>query len=531
MKFRTKLQIFGLPLIVIPLIVTATVYSLFVSRTITETKKELLSAQLNLLSNRITASQEVLSKVGFQDNEFFIKNALDSISINFSKLLGPGESFIIFSEQGEYLKGSIDATGNILAKTDPLQAAINPSAGMLVVSSPFLPRPTARHLVAHGRFEPWGWYLVVAADEETIYSSLRRATLVSLVISALSIILATLGFFLISARISEPLARLTNIARKMGEGTLDIRTGIQENDEIGLLASEFDSMAGRISSLNKGLEKTVHERTSALQESNAELSKTITELRILQNQMIQQEKMAALGGMVAGISHEINTPIGNCITAASFLEDSVKDLEIKFNDRTLDTESMGNFIAQCKEVAQITLLSLRHASELVSSFKKVAVDQELDDMSLFDIGEYIANILVSLRPSFKKTKIAITTDLPENLVIESYPSAFIQIISNLVMNSLIHAYTPTSAGMIAIKVLKEDSFLTLDYSDDGLGMDTETARRIFDPFFTTTRGRGGVGLGMHIVYNIVTLKLNGKIFVKSEPGKGMNCIIRIPLKP
>jgi len=281
----------------------------------------------------------------------------------------------------------------------------------------------------------------------------------------------------------------------------------------------------------KDLEMTVRDRTVALEKSNAELSANVSELRAMRDQMIQQEKMAALGGMVSGVAHEINTPIGNSITAASYLEQAVGELERKFSDGTLDRRSMNEFLAQCKEISQITLVNLRRAAELVASFKKVAVDQEVDVQSRFSVREYLESILISLRPSLKSTKIEVALECSDDLAIRSYPGALSQIVTNLVMNSLMHAYSPGSAGRILIRAAETDGQLILEYSDDGGGMSEETAKRIFEPFYTTKRGKGGVGLGMYIVYNMVTQKLNGTIEIGGRPGEGMTCTIRVPTGP
>ncbi len=269
----------------------------------------------------------------------------------------------------------------------------------------------------------------------------------------------------------------------------------------------------------------------AAEEANDRLARTIEDLREAQEQLILQERRATLGDIVAGVAHEINTPIGNSLTVASFLEQREREFEDALSGgRRPDADGLGGFLRCCKEVASILLTNLRRAAELVSSFKEVAVDRDADRECVFDVRNYIGDVLVSLGPSFRKAGVSVESECPAGFVARGFPGDFSQILTNLAMNSLIHGFPPGRKGRVAIKVSETEGGLSLEYSDDGTGMPEDVVKRIFDPFFTTKHDKGCVGLGMNVVYNLVTQKLKGTIAVKSEVGRGMTCTIRIPVR-
>ncbi len=272
--------------------------------------------------------------------------------------------------------------------------------------------------------------------------------------------------------------------------------------------------------------KTAEKQLAA---TNEELSQTLDELRNTQGELLRQEKMAALGELVAGVAHEINTPVGVGITAVSFLDQQIHDFAKLFSGTALRKSDVQKFIEACQESSDIINLNLTRAAELVKSFKQVAVDQTAEQERVFNLEEYLRSILLSLHPALKKTQIKVEVECPPDLLLYSYPGVFSQIVTNLINNSLLHAYQPGESGKIKIRIATENNVLTLFYSDDGCGMNEDVLKRMFDPFFTTKRITG-TGLGMHIVHNLVVQKLHGRIEAKSEESKGFTCTIRIPLQ-
>jgi len=278
--------------------------------------------------------------------------------------------------------------------------------------------------------------------------------------------------------------------------------------------------------LNEQLESRVEQRTAALQSANAELRSTLDRLTIAQRQLFESEKLASLGGLVAGIAHEINTPLGIGVTAASHLQEEAARMSRLIESGDLRTEDLDEFRYTARESSDMILRNLQRADRLVKSFKQVAVDQSSEARRVVDLGVCLNEILTTLGPSLKKTPHRVEIDCPPGLIIETAPGALYQIITNLVMNSLTHGFEGGRAGGIRIGVSWHDRVVSIDYRDEGRGMDDTVRSHIFEPFFTTRRGQGGSGLGMHIVYSLVTQVLEGSIDCESTPGIGTRFLIR-----
>ncbi|WP_066054386.1 sensor histidine kinase [Robertmurraya korlensis] len=268
------------------------------------------------------------------------------------------------------------------------------------------------------------------------------------------------------------------------------------------------------------LEKTVQERTLNLQV-------TLEDLQLTQKQLVESEKMAALGALVAGVAHEINTPVGVSVTANSFLQQKTKEMLNVLEENKLKKSDLTGYLSAANESTQIISNNLKRASELVKGFKQVAVDQTSEVKREFGVKGYLEEIIFSLGPSMKSSHVDVKLEVSEDILITSYPGVFSQIFTNLIINSLTHAFNKDK-GTILIKVTKT-SQLILEYRDNGKGMLPEVKKKIFDPFFTTNRANGGTGLGMHIVYNLVTQTLGGTITCESMHNEGTTFMINLPL--
>jgi len=282
-----------------------------------------------------------------------------------------------------------------------------------------------------------------------------------------------------------------------------------------------------IRQLNAVLESRVLARTHDLQETNNTLTATLVDLKQMRTHLIEAEKMASLGELVAGIAHEINTPVGNSITAISHLENNNNDFGNKFSRGTMKKSDLENYLEVVRSVVKIVSTNLTRAAELIRSFKKVAVDQSVEERRNFCLEEYMNDILISLKPQLKKTRHKMLFHCPADIIVYWDPGALWQIMANLLSNSLLHAYGEDSEGLITIDVFRDGEYILIRYADDGKGMLPEVQKKIFEPFFTTKRGTGGSGLGMNIVYNLVVFKMNGRIECNSKLGAGTEFIIRI----
>ena len=278
--------------------------------------------------------------------------------------------------------------------------------------------------------------------------------------------------------------------------------------------------------LNAELEKRVFLRTGELEDSNIALKESLMKLQETQRSLVEAEKMASLAVLVAGVAHEINTPVGISFTAASYLRQQTDILNAKFSQGTMKRSELESYINTTLESTKVLLDNIEKASEHINSFKKVAVDQASKEKRVFNLKGYINEVLLSLQPAFKKTKHKVVVTGKDNINIESMPGALSQIITNLVMNSLKHGFEGIASGEIKIDVDIDRDIAIFRYSDNGIGMDQETKEKMFDPFFTTKRGTGGSGLGMHIVYNLVTQSFKGIIAFESFPNKGTSFEIK-----
>ena len=281
-------------------------------------------------------------------------------------------------------------------------------------------------------------------------------------------------------------------------------------------------------SMEKQNEARLEERTRELERMNRELEGSITQLRSTQQQLIQSEKLASLGSLVAGVSHEINTPIGIARTAASHLEDRTRNL-LGSPSGSPDCNGLARFKDVALEATTIISTNLARAARLVRSFKQIAVDQTHSQYRRFPLHAHIEETLFSLRPRLKSTRHTVRVDGPEEISILNDPGALSQITTNFVMNSLQHAFENEKEGEMRFAIRKRDDMVFIEYEDTGKGLDPEALRHIFDPFFTTRRGSGGTGLGMHIVYNLVTRTMKGEILCENADHGGFRAKVTLPV--
>lgn len=253
-------------------------------------------------------------------------------------------------------------------------------------------------------------------------------------------------------------------------------------------------------------------------------------LRLEENnrQLMESEKMASLGELVAGIAHEINTPLGVGVTAASRIEMLNNKYISILKSGKMRKEDLADYMNKIMETTEILQLNLNKGAELITSFKQIAVDRTNDLMDKIDIKDYVDKIVLSLRHEYKKSKHIIINNLPQ-ITINTYPGRISQIFTNLLINSIIHGFENIEEGKIEIKGHIEGNYLIIEFIDNGVGISKENIKKIFDPFFTTKRGSGGSGLGLNLVYNLVTTKLNGNITCKSVLNEGTTFTIKIPL--
>jgi signal transduction histidine kinase/ligand-binding sensor domain-containing protein len=292
----------------------------------------------------------------------------------------------------------------------------------------------------------------------------------------------------------------------------------------------------RLREEKENLEKQVKERTNTIEEKKDELKQQKEELQVslerlqaTQAQLIQSEKLAALGGLVAGVAHEINTPVGISVTAASSLAEETRKMADQYKTDKISRAEFKEYLNAANQSAKLILSNMERTATMVQSFKQVSVDQSTEQKRSFKLKEYSEDVIRSLYPRLKGKRIRISMNIDEKLELNSYPGAFSQILTNLILNSLVHGFEKKENGNINISARQEDKNIMIEYEDDGRGIPKQNLDKIFDPFFTTNK-KAGTGLGLHIVYNIVGQKLSGSISCSSDKEKGVRFKIKIPVE-
>lgn len=292
-----------------------------------------------------------------------------------------------------------------------------------------------------------------------------------------------------------------------------------------LSAQENERINQELEKANEGLELKVAERTR-------ELETTLSELKSMQGKLIEAEKMASLGNLVAGIAHEVNTPIGIAVTANSSATDKLVELEKLLEQQKLSKQALEEGMLHLTECLNISHVNLQRAAKLINDFKQTAVDQSSLELLEINLKSYLEKSIHSLLPITRKNNVTVSISCEDEIELVTVPGALSQIILNLINNSCVHGFQSRQDNRIEIKLARSEDLHSciLIYQDNGVGMSKEVQTRIFEPFYTTKRGNGGSGLGMSIVYNLATQALQGTISLTSEPGKGTKVVLTLPVK-
>ncbi len=387
-------------------------------------------------------------------------------------------------------------------------------------------------------------YLYIQSSNKALKDFISTLTFVAIALFIAGLFCFSLLSIYIHKKINEPIKTVIASIQTISQNKdFSLRLNKLPFTELDILARTINILLSRIEShtlkqneihqqslqQNNNLTEKVQTRTNALKQSNQELLSTLEKLHQFQGQLVETEKMASLGDMVAGIAHEVNTPIGLGITASTLLDDRLKAIKFAFNEKTLTSSQLKRFLVDGEENIDIIYRNLDRAASLISNFKKVAVDQSNADIQEFDINSLLEEITLTLKAKIDKENVGLTINCPNNLLIESKPGAISQILINLMMNSIIHGFDHRSQGMITISISYLSEQLHISYQDNGIGIDEKIKSKVFDPFITTKRGSGGSGLGLHLVFNLVTQALNGHIAFESDHEQGTKFNITFPV--
>jgi signal transduction histidine kinase len=388
-------------------------------------------------------------------------------------------------------------------------------------------------------------YVYIQANTEHIQKS-KNAMFGRLAIIILMLLLVTfLVVMALNRFITTPMAVMASKVQYITQlKKFNLRIEQMPYKELDILARNINIMLGRAENQltkltdakqlsyqqNIELEDKVNKRTQALKDSNQELLSTLEKLHQFQGQLVESEKMASLGDMVAGVAHEVNTPIGLGVTASTLLSDRLLEIKQAFENKTLKSSHLKKFLIEGEENTAIIYRNLKRAAELITSFKKVAIDQSSEEARTFNVKHLLDEVLLTLAPQIKSLPFVINIDCSNELTITSKPGPINQIIINLILNSITHGFENREHGIITIQIAVANNMLNINYQDDGKGIAPSIINKVFEPFTTTKRGSGGSGLGLHLVYNLVTQALGGEISFSSEVDQGVNFKINLPVQ-
>ena len=387
-------------------------------------------------------------------------------------------------------------------------------------------------------------YIYIRGSLERLNKYINNKILIDILLTLFVLLLVSLVARGIQRRIAEPIEELSLLLQDVSKNhNYSTRAASSKIEELNYLSNNLNIMLSRtqnqierheadkqeINKLNQSLEEKVNQRTIALREANQELLNTLERMHQYQNQIVENEKMASLGQMVAGVAHEVNTPIGLGVTGSTLLRDKLADIQTAFEMKTLTSKQLEKFISDGVENLDLIYRNLNRAADLISNFKRVAVSQDFEISADLNVKSLLSNILMAMNAEISVKSPDIQLILTEELTISSKTGPLQQIFEQLISNSLIHGFETEKNNIIRIEAQNKGSNLELIYSDNGTGMPSSIRSRIFDPFVTTKRGEGGSGLGMHLVYNLVTQALNGSISLDEEYDNGTRFIIFLPL--
>ncbi|NNM73033.1 sensor histidine kinase [Enterovirga aerilata] len=359
-------------------------------------------------------------------------------------------------------------------------------------------------------------YEMLASNADRI-GHLVRTTLV--IGAAIGLLLGSLTAYVVARSITRPLRNLQH--RMIGLAANPAGSLIPEadrRDELGAMARAANVFVTELSRRERDL-RSAKERADA----------ALAELRDAQQSLIQAEKLASLGQLVAGVAHEINTPVGVAMTTSTALESEVEALRQKLETGRLMKSDMTRTVERLSEGARLTFVNLNRAADLVYSFKQIAADQASGERRRFELKGWLHELLTSLGPMLRRAGHEMRVECPDDITLDSYPGALVQVITNLISNARDHAFPDGRTGHLALLVTRlRGGWVRIEFSDDGVGIAPEHMPKVFDPFYTTGRDRGSTGLGLHIIYNLVTGTLGGRIDMTSRCGVGTRVRIEIP---
>lgn len=443
----------------------------------------------------------------------------------------------------------IDSRGQVVAHPDPVIARQQLNIGRLPILDQASLQEDARMITAHFEFNGQAvigaarriagtdWTVLIVEPRAEIRKPVWELVVALALAAALAAVIAVLMALVMAAGFSQRFSRLTRLAQELAAGRYPEswpESQVKEATElIGSIRKMADAVQQRevaLRKLNDSLEQRVADRTAELQHTNRDLTAALRRLEQAQDELLQSEKMAALGNLVAGVAHELNTPIGNSLMVASTLQDRTEEFEADVA-AGLKRSSLNRHIETSREASSALVRNLQRAAELITSFKQVAVDRTTSQRRRFTLDALVGEVMLTLSPTFRNKPWQVHTEIPPGIRMDSYPGPLGQVLTNLINNAVLHGFDGRSIGNVHIdaRLTEAGDQVRMSVTDDGVGIPADVIGRVFDPFFTTRMGRGGTGLGLSICHNIVKGVLGGQVSVESVPCEGTTFILIFPL--
>lgn len=492
MRFRNRLLLYIIPIILLTvfLVTALVVYTSGVN--IKSLQDEIIEYRLEVVHEYIKTEYNTLERVNLQDTLLYATQSKTRAFdfINQTELRGgrfviiDSNNTVIFhsgqtevsvpSTTSQFLKDNLDSNRKIQSSSD----------GHVL-------------LTYYEYFEPWDWYILAVVDRDIIYQDVYRAIWLSVGAGLVVLIGSIIIIRRIALMISQPIEDLTMGTLAMKNGQYDVRVETSGGGELSELAKSFNTMA-------------------------EEIEDNFIQIRS------KSESLSLLASFAAGMAHDLKTPIGNSNTLISYLDEEVKKFNEAYQNNQLRKGKFEAFIREMEESIDIMSKNIAQATELVTGYKTVSVDQLNRERRMIDLRSYVNEVLHTLRPKLKTSNITINNNVDDNVITWTYPGAISQILTNLIMNSQIHGFESMEAGQIDISIKKEGGNIVMVYEDNGVGISQENLKKLYDAFFTTKHDKGGSGLGMHIIYNLVKSLLHGRVECESQLGHGVRFTIVFP---
>lgn len=516
-----KLQIyFSLFIVVVLTLASGFSYNLITSYSY-QTKSFINESKIEagLIANHSIAPILFLDKEGLENSLAYLKR--NSSILQIQVYLEDGSLFGEYKKENytREIKGTIDKAKESWFIKDKKKCDSALNSNSYVVKEP---------LIVNDEF--YG-VLYLEKDVSSLNQFLENAVTDMLIFSLVLLVIMGFVIYTVSNQLISPIVELSRSLEYVSQTqTYDTKLEYKSTNEIGKLYSSFNILMESITDHQEKLQAFTSNLESRVEERTKELSESLHTLKKAQTQLIESEKMASLGALVSGVAHEVNTPLGNAITGSSIIKQETAELEKRMNNGTMTKSYLQETITSLNETARLLFKSVDSAATLVRSFKKISVDQSIEDKRKFDIVEYTKEVVQTFNSKLKSIPVKVIIEASDSIIIYSFPGTFAQLLNNFIQNAIIHAFEfKKENAIINIKMNLVNNVFELSFEDNGAGMSEEIKKKAFDPFVTTKRNAGGTGLGLHIAYNLVSQKLKGTIELQTQEGIGTKFIVYIPV--